>query len=108
MKNKRGFTFLEIIVFAAIALVGGFIIIKIFINLSGNQATITRQEILGVGDYDGDFVIDKIDACLCLPGEAPNDGCPYGVKADKSNATLRYKSCSEDFCKKYGLAKCPT
>jgi len=41
-----------------------------------------NKNIAGVGDYDGDKVVDMFDKCPCDPGEsgAKLEGCPIRVR----------------------------
>lgn len=108
LMKKRGYSTIEIIGMILVVLVVAVIIIVVFRNYITKQAEGIEQEIeLGFGDQDRDSVADKFDACLCVPGEFGNDGCPYDVQPKMSNQTLRFKDCSEAFCQKLGLDSCP-
>lgn len=84
MKNKKAVELsLNVVIIAVILLVVVVVVLAVFGRLFGKEAEQIEKQIEGIGDKDGDGVIDIFDKCPNTEGTSEFKGCSSQSELDE-------------------------
>ena len=84
MKNKKAYEpIIGLVVVIALLLLFFLVYSGVLGKLYNKAFSGTSKQIDSTNDDDNDGVANFIDKCPTIPGELPNNGCPFGYEEDK-------------------------
>lgn len=85
--NKKGITALQVVVAIIILMVVAVVLLFVFKKYFGEEVDILKEQLVELGDEDGDGVTNFLDKCPYIKaGDNPSEeheGCPMGTAPTK-------------------------